>query len=171
MEAMPALLIKWSSPSVQPANLGNIALTPFSSATSVRNACSPRGSSRPARGCNPPPYGRAGDSARPGACRCRSAFGDERDRRVHTPAERGGSTGLQPPECIVGQSADRAIRAVLLGHGARVCEADVRAELLLDRLLDCHDQRHQRHGVEEAIAAEERSRNRDAQAPSGPGCP
>src|SRR5882724_9472286 len=83
--------------------------------------------------------------------------GDERDRRVHTPGERG-STGPQPLDRIVRQGADRAIRAVLLGHGARVREAHVRTELFLDSLFDGHDQRHERHRVQEAVAAEERRR-------------
>src|SRR6266850_1586923 len=55
-------------------------------------------------------------------------------------------------------SADRAIRAVLLGHGARIREAHVRTELFLDSLFDSHDQRHERHRVQKAVAAEESRR-------------
>src|SRR5258708_32369923 len=60
--------------------------------------------------------------------------GDERDRRVHTPGERG-STGPQPIYRIVRKGSDRAIRDVLLGHGARVRDAHVRTELFYDGLF------------------------------------
>src|SRR5690349_20643790 len=65
------------------------------------------------------------------------------------------STGLHPLDRVVRQRADRAIRAVLLGHGARIGQAHAGAEPFLDSLLDRHYEGDERHRIQKALAAEQ----------------
>src|SRR4051812_7930206 len=67
------------------------------------------------------------------------------------------SIGLHPEQCVLRERVDRAVRAMLLGQRVRVGQLDADAEFLLDALLECDDERHQRHRVEESFDAEQRS--------------